>query len=253
MIKQLALIGMATALTALAAPQEAAQSATLPKAETILDRYIEVTGGKAIYEKRTSEITTGTVELAAQGIKGSVTSYSAPPDKSYMTMDMEGVGKFEKGTANGVAWDKNLMTGAHVESGEEKTQSLRDAAFNGLLNWRTLYAKAETVGAETVDGQECYKVVMTPVEGKPMTSYFQKKSGLVVKRSTIAVQQGSEIPMEVLVSDYKDFGGVLMPTKMIQKAMGQEIVMTIQSVKTNEEIPADKFDPPAEIKALLKK
>jgi outer membrane lipoprotein-sorting protein len=62
-----------------------------------------------------------------------------------------------------------------------------------------------------------------------------------------------EIPMEVVVSDYKDFGGLLTPTKMIQKAMGQEIVMTVTSVKNNEEIPADKFEPPAEIKALLKK
>src|SRR5580658_3426973 len=200
MIKRLALIGIA-AVAALAAPQDAAKSEALPKAETILDRYIEVTGGKAAYEKRTSEISTGTMEFAAQGLKGSVTSYSAAPDKFYMSMELDGVGKFEKGTVDGLAWDKNMMTGAHVESGEEKAQSLRDATFNGVLSWRKLYVKAETIGVETIDGEECYKVVMTPAEGKPMTGYYQKKSGLEVKRSAIAVQQGSEIPMDVLVSD----------------------------------------------------
>ena len=34
---------------------------------------------------------------------------------------------------------------------------------------------------------------------------------------------------------------------------GQEFTMTIQSVKVNEEIPADRFEPPAEIKTLLQK
>ena len=253
MIKQLALIGMATALTALAAPQEAAKSEALPKAETILDRSIEVTGGKAAYEKRTSEITTGTMEFAAQGLKGAVMQYSAPPDKSYTVIELDGIGKIESGTIGGMAWDKNAMTGPHVKSGEEKTQALREATFNSSLNWRQLYPKVETVGVATVDGEECYKVLMTPAEGKPVTSYFQKKSGLAVKREMVAVNQMGEIQMEVIVSDYKDFGGILAPTKMINRAAGQEFMMTIQSVKTNEEIPADKFDPPAEIKALLKK
>jgi hypothetical protein len=253
MIKRILLIGIAAVAAFGAPPQPAISDVALPKAETILDRYLEVTGGKAAYDKRTSEITTGTMEFAAQGIKGTVTSYSAPPDKSYTSMEIEGIGKIEKGTVDGVAWDKNMMTGPHVESGEEKAQSLRESTFNGALNWRTVYTKVETVGVETIDGEECYKVVETPADGKPVTSYFQKKSGLLVKRSQVAVQQGNEIPVEVIVSDYKDFGGILEPTKMIQKAAGMEITMTVQNVKANEAIPADKFDPPAEIKALLKK
>ena len=44
----------------------------LPKAETILDKYIEVTGGKAAYEKNHSEVSTGTMEFVGKGIKGSV-------------------------------------------------------------------------------------------------------------------------------------------------------------------------------------
>ena len=182
-----------------------------------------------------------------------MTTYSAPPDKTYVSMELEGIGKIEQGTIDGVAWDKNAMTGPHVKTGEEKAQSLRDATFNSTLNWRTLYPKAETVGVETLDGEECYKVVLTPADGKPVTSYFQKKSGLVVKRSMVAVSQMGDTPVEQIMADYKDFGGILTATKMIQRLAGQEFTITIDSVKTNQEIPADKFDPPAEIKALLKK
>lgn len=236
------------------APKADPPKADLPKAETILDHYIEVTGGKAAYEKRTSEISTGTFELAAAGIKGAVTIYSAPPDKSLTSIDLGGIGKMESGTVDGMAWQNSAMTGAQIKSGEEKTQSLREATFNAMVNWRDLYPKVETAGMETVDGEECYKVVLTPSEGKPVTEFFQKKSGLIVKRETVAVtQQMGEVPVEFLVADYKDFGGILTPTKMTQKVMGQEVTITIDSVKVNEPIPTEKFDPPAEVKALMKK
>jgi hypothetical protein len=225
----------------------------LPKAETILDRFIEVTGGRAAYEKRQSEVMTGHVEMTAQNLKGTLTRYSAPPDKSYTVMELDGVGKIEEGSAGGVAWENNPMTGPRIKSGAEKAQSLREATFNGPLNWQKMYVKAETAGVETIDGEECYKVVLTPAEGKPETTYYQKKSGLVVRTTTVASSPMGEFPVEQDVSDYKNFDGVLLPTKMVQKVAGQEIVFTIDSVKVNEQITADRFNPPAEVKALMEK
>ena len=225
----------------------------LPKAETILDRFVEVTGGKGAYEKRKSEIMTGHVEMTAQNVKGTLTRYSAPPDKSYTLMELDGVGKIEEGSAGGVAWENNPMTGPRVKSGEEKAQSLREGMFNGQLNWQKMYVKAETTGLETIDGEECYKVVLTPAEGKPETTFYQKKSGLVVRTTTVASSPMGEFPVEQDVSDYKTFDGVLLPTKMVQKVAGQQIVFTIDAVKVNEQIAPDKFNPPAEIKALMDK
>lgn len=246
MIRQIAILGFIGAFTGLA-------DDALPKAETILDHYVEVTGGKASYLKRKTEISTGTVEMAAQGIKGTITRYSADPDKSYVAMELDGVGKIEQGSIGGVAWEKSAMMGPRVKTGDEKAQALRESLFNGQLNWRKLYPKVETTGVADVDGEQCYKVVLTPAQGKPETMYFQKKSGLAVKTETVAASAMGEVPVEVLVSDYKNFDGVMVPTRMVQKLAGQELIMTIQTIKTNEEIPPDRFDPPAEIKALLNK
>ncbi len=77
------------------------QDEPLPKAETILDRYVEVTGGKAAYDKRTNEVATGTLEFKAQGLKGSVTRYSAVPAEEYLVMEIDGVGKIESGMDKG--------------------------------------------------------------------------------------------------------------------------------------------------------
>ncbi len=230
-----------------------AQTEALPKAETILDRYVEVTGGKAAYEKRKNQIETGTFELKAQGLKGTMTRYSAEPAQVYSLVEIEGVGRLEDGIDKGVAWDKNPMLGPKLKSGLEKAQYVREATFNSPLHWRELNSKVETVGTETIDGELCYKVVLTPIEAPPETMYFQKKSGLAVKTVATVVSPMGEAPVEMLASDYKNWGGVLSFTKITQKLAGQEILITIQDVKTNQPIPPDRFDPPADIKALLNK
>lgn len=257
MIRKLALFAIAGTMSFAGQQAETAsapKTETLPKAETILDHFVEVTGGKAAYEARKNEVATGTFEMSAQGIKGTMTIYSAPPDKSYRVIELDGVGKIESGTGDGVAWETNPMLGPRVLAGVEKAQNLREAAFNGQVDWRSLYTKAETAGTETVDGHECYKVVLTPAEGKPTTEYYDMKTGLEVKQSMItSSQQLGDVPAEATVSDYKEFNGILMATKIVTSIAGQEFTITTDSVKINQDIPADRFDPPAEIKALLKK
>jgi zinc protease len=224
----------------------------LPKAETILDKYIEATGGKAAYEKNHSEVSTGTMEFVGKNIKGNISSYRAEPDKSYTEIDIQGIGKVKEGSDGKVAWSLSAMQGPRLKDGEEKAGALQAARFNAELNWRDVY-KAETTGVEQVDGNDCYKVLLTPKEGMAMTRYYDKKSNLLVKMVMTVKNPMGEFPVESVVSDYRKEGTILMPHKVTQKAAGQEITITIDNVKYNAEIPKDKFDPPDEIKAMMKK
>jgi hypothetical protein len=225
----------------------------LPSGASLMDRYIDVTGGKAAYAKHRSAIEYGHMEFAALGLKGTLVTYAAEPDKYYSSADLEGVGKLEMGVTNGIAWENNPLTGPRIKTGEEKLQALREARLNSDYHWRELYAKAETTGSETVDGEDCYQVTLTPAEGKPVKMYFGKKSGLLRKTTLVAASQMGDIPAELIAQEYRVFGGILAPAKVLQKAAGQEFTITIDNVKENAEIPADRFDLPAEIKALLEK
>ena len=69
---------------------------------------------------------TGTVDFAAQGIKGTLMRYAADPDKSYAVVEIEGIGKIETGTGGGIAWEKSLISGPRILSGDEKAQALRE-------------------------------------------------------------------------------------------------------------------------------
>ena len=51
--------------------------------------------------------------------------------------------------------------------------------------------------------------------------------------------------------EYKELGGVMQPTKMVQKAGPQEFVITI-SEANYDEIDASVFELPDAVKALVK-
>jgi len=241
-------IGLALAFTGVLAA-----AADLPKGETLLDKYIEVTGGKAAYAKIHSDMTTGTMEFKAMGLKGKITTYAAEPDKKYSEVLLDGVGKIQEGVNGGVAWSMSAMQGPRVKEGDEKAETLLLAKFNSELNWRDLFKTAETVGVETVEGKQCYKVVLTPKTGSPSTRWFDKESNLLVKMSMTSKGPMGEIQSEMLPSDYRKEGDVLAPHKVAMKAGPMEFAITVDSVQHNPEIPKDKFEVPDEVKALLQK
>ncbi len=223
----------------------------LPKAETILDKYVEATGGKAAYEKHHSEISKGSLSMA--GFKGDVTSYRAEPDKSLTEVDLGSIGKMRDGSDGKVFWSLSSMVGPHVKEGAEKAQAVLSARFNAELNWREVFKEAKTVGTDTVDGKDCYKVQLTPPEGSPMTQCYDKESGLMVKMTVTAQTPMGDQTVDSFPTDYRKEGDVLMPHKIRQSVAGQEVVITIDSVTFNGDIPADKFAVPDEIKALVNK
>ncbi len=231
----------------------AAPDAALPKADVILDKFVEATGGKGAYDKVHTEKWTGTFELIGKGVKGAVTAYRSEPNKSVTVIELEGIGSIQDGTDGETAWTLSSLQGPRIKQGDERAVTMREASLRGAVDWRKMYKNAETTGVENVDDQPCYKVVLTPNEGKPETRYFDKKTNLLVKLTMQLASPMGEIPTETLVSDYKEQNGLTAPRKVHQKALGQEFLITINQVEYNVDMPKDRFDLPAEIKALAAK
>ncbi|HEY4359477.1 MAG TPA: hypothetical protein VGN17_00830 [Bryobacteraceae bacterium] len=225
----------------------------LPSADAVLNRYVQATGGSAAYEKVKSEIMTGKLEFPGLGLKGDLTRYSSGPDNYYMVAELAAIGKIESGVSHGIVWENSVVQGPRIKTGEERSQALVEAALVGSHDWRKLGFKVEMGGVEALDGEDCYKLILTRPEGKPMTVYFQKKSGLAVKTIAVAASQMGDIPFEAVMSDYKDFNGLLYPTRTSQTVVGQTIVYITENIQFNADIPASKFDLPDDIKALAEK
>ncbi|MFQ5633223.1 MAG: hypothetical protein ACE5I1_31030 [bacterium] len=211
------------------------------------------TGWQAAYDKIKNRVVESTLEIKGQGITLSVTVYAAKPNNMYVIAESDATGKVERGVIDGVVWEKSLMAGAQVKEGDERADVLRDAAFDRFAYWQQTYEKVECVSIDTVNAKPCYKVVMTPKQGAAQSFYFDKESGLLeMAESEIRSQMGT-LPIKAILSDYKEVDGLLISHHLKVEIMGQTRIATTNSVRHNVDLPADRFDPPEDVKALLEK
>jgi hypothetical protein len=199
----------------------------MPKAETILELYTKAMGGKAAYDKIRNRVTKAHMEFKAQGIKLKMTIYAAKPNKLYGVAESDDFGKIERGTNGKVAWEDSMMSGPVIKKGVEKRAFLREAALDRFVYWRQFFEKAECTGKETVEGKECFKVVMTSkvkkkkAEGdepeeklKPITVFFDKESHRIVKMVTLNKTPMGEFPFEYYLEDFREIDGILIHHKL---------------------------------------
>lgn len=225
-------------------------AAPLPPAEQILDKFVEVTGGQAAYEKISTQYATAAIEFSGKNIAGKLTLYQAAKSRSYVLMELPGVGQFEQGTAEGVAWERSAMLGPRLKTGPERAAALREADVQSRVLWRNHFAKAETAGEEEIDGRRCYKIVLTPNEGEAETRFFEVSTGLLVRIDRIVRSQMGEVPAQTILGDYRPVGGILTAHSLRQKTMGQDFVTTIQTIEYNADIPDSRFALPEDVRAL---
>ncbi len=227
-------------------------AADTPSGESLLQRYIDRSGGAAAYAKAKNMAMSGTVEMAAQNITGVVTIFEEG-EKSYTAMEFTGIGKIEEGYDGDTAWQNSALQGPRVLEGEEKASAKRAATLSIITSWREVYKAATTIGSEDIDGKPAWKVEMTPTEGKPETFFFDRDSGLLVRISAVVSTAMGEIATESNMSDFRAVNGILTPFTMTEKAMSQNIVMKFKNIAYNVAIPKDKFEVPPEVKALVEK
>jgi hypothetical protein len=246
------ILALVAAIAICASTTSLAQDVALPDAATILAKHVDVTGGRAAYDKIRNRVMKGTMEMPAQGISLAMTVYIAKPDLSYSLIESDLIGKAEKGTNGGVGWEKSMMAGPRILEGDELALQLQGAKLDMLAYWKENFSSYETVGAEDVKGRPCYKVHLTSNAGIDQTVYFDQETGLVVKSALEAKTPMGNIPVETYADDYRKVDGLLLAHKGVVSMVGTERVITMD-FEHNVELPDDLFDLPDDIKALLEK
>ncbi len=231
-----------------------ALASEVPSAESLLDRFIEVSGGPAAYESLKSQKVVAEIEFVGQGIKGTTTQLSIHPLRSHTTMELAGLGKMFSGVWDGVVWESSAMQGQRLANGAERSLMLRLNDIQAAANWRKYYSKVETEAEEEVLGERCYRIVSTPQDGgKPEYTWLAKDSGLLRKYRFTLVSPMGEIPMEIEASDYRKVGNLLLPHQTLQSVGPQKISSKIREISLAPDLSPNELEPPAEIKTLIAK
>lgn len=235
--------------TAIAA---AGQSAPLPKAESLLDAFVEKSGGRAVFDKISNRRTTSTMKLSVLSAPADVTTILTKAGPYRVVVKSQAIGNIEFGSDGRIVWEINPMAGPQIKEGLEKKRFQCLYGLDLPMRWREVFKKVECTGFETVEGKPAFKVQVVSLDDYPVTYYFDQASGLLVKIEypiETAIGPGLQ---EIVLRDYRSVDGTLFPYLQIRRELGREMTLTFRSVEHNVEIPEGALALPEAILKISK-
>jgi len=232
------LLSLALLLTARAADNA-------PTVDSILNKFVEASGGKGALEKIKSRTIKGELELL-----GSTSDWmmsSKAPNKQFSEFNSPTFGAVADGFDGAVAWSRN-QAGVRVKEGEELAKLKRDADFYRDLNLKTLYPDLAYKGTDKVDGEEVHALESKPSSASKERFSFGAKSGLLVLQESEFEGPQGKLGVRFQMSDYRAVDGIKYPHSMKFKidAGGQEFefAIKVKEVKHDVTIEEAKFAKP---------
>ena len=240
----------APAATPTLAPAVAPAADALPSASDIFAKAVAAAGGADLIRMQTSRTQVGTIEMAAQSLKGTITTKSVSPSLLLIETELPGFGKIRQGINGTVGWGIDPMRGPSLMDGDELTRVLRESSIESELNPALGCDSVEVVGRSDFRGTACYKVQLKRGENRSSRFYDLAAGHLVGSVETVKSSMG-EFEVTTSYSKFALFSGRTLATVQENAMMGQTQKLTMNSVEFAPIDPTD-FALPAEIQALVK-
>jgi hypothetical protein len=222
-----------------------------PTGAEIVARHVKAIGGAEAYKKIQSVKIEGRFEIVAQNLGGTMTVFQARPNRMLVRVEIPGVGTIMRGYDGKHGWSIDPLAGASLQAGRELTETQDEAWFDGPLYEAGQVKSFGPVTKLDFDGRPAYQVKITLQSGTESTDYFDAEHGYQIGSESSRATQVGTLPTVSIQRNYKPFGALQMPTLLLQKAMGIEQRITIDTIEFDKVTAAD-LEPPAEIKALIK-
>ena len=248
------IVGFCFTLIALGPLVAAAQEEReLPSGQEVVDRFVEVTGGKERYQAVETITITGKIRMRELNSDGALEVFFKHPDKARLNVEVQGIGTIEKGNLGKVAWELNPAMGPRLLERDEARRFLEGINLKATYDPASIYESIENVGTEEVDGEPCYKLAMKRKGSDDVDyTFYSQKTGLAVKAVTQEPTVVGKITATAVLSEYKEVDGIKSAMKIVQELAGLGMTQEIEfeSVKYNEPIDDAVFELPAEAKRL---
>jgi hypothetical protein len=135
--------------------------------------------------------------------------------------------------------------------GKALEQTKLDADFDSPLHPESRFKVLETVERTTFEGRPAYKVRAVRSTGDEDFEFFDIENGLMLGAIVTRETPMGAVKATHATTDYKEFGGTRVATKITQRLMGTEQIITLSSIEFDT-VDKSAFEPPAQIQALIK-
>ena len=223
---------------------------TAPKADQILDKYIQALGGAQRLASITSFAGKGSYEgFDTEGDKFPVEIYAKAPSQRTTIVHLR-AGDNVRTYDGRNAWNTSAgtllpvpvisLTGGDLEGAKiDASLSFPQQIKQTLKNWRTGFPST------SIDDKEVDVVQGSSADNTPVKLYFDKKSGLLLRQVRYTDTALGLNPIQVDYADYRDVSGVKMPFRLVVTWTDGRSTIVLSELRANVSIDAAKFAKPA--------
>jgi hypothetical protein len=230
------------------APSLQAQEA--PPADEVIERYVAAIGGPGAHTSPRSIRTSGVVEMPGLGLQGTFEVLQLLPNRSLTRVTIPGIGEIMSGFDGVSGWTLDPLVGASLMQGAELAQAQERANILAILRDPSLVVSRETIELSDSDGEACWSVRLVWASGGDSLDCYSRDTGLLLASEDAEVTPMGELLVTTRFSDYESFYGMMLPTRLVQSAMGQVQELNVNAVVLDDIEEAELAPPPA-IQALL--
>jgi hypothetical protein len=228
----------------------------LPSADEVLAKYVQALGGEQSLRKVTSRVITGTRDIptgpgGVVPVPAQVQIFEKAPN---MVVNISRTDKFtiSDGFDGTTAWAQNVAGVVADIPNPDQSRAKRSADFYESTDLKKQYGKMEVRGIAKINGRDAYEVVGFPPNDSPERLYFDKQTGLLLRRwSTLPTLEG-DTPFQLDYDDYRDTNSHVKVPFVIRMSPASPRVelqtsstLRVQKVQDNVPVEDAKFAKPA--------
>jgi hypothetical protein len=220
------------------------------KAIEIIERSIEKSGGRDLIASAKYVHQKGNISIPMAGITGTLESHLKVPDHFLLVINIPMIGEQRQGLNGEIAWSTDAMNGPRLLPEEESEALRQEADVTSRLRFKEEYPVIEYKGDVDFDGQKASKLRLVDEDDAERFEYYSVESGLLIGTEAKVPSAMGEVQTTSFMREYKEMGGVLQPTKIVQKVGPQEFEVTITET-SYDKFEDSVFEMPAAVKSLV--
>lgn len=225
-------------------PRPVAENEPAPSqsAEGILNKYLQAVGGSAAFEKISSEVQKGKLNLA-QGVQFPMEIYLKQPGmRSVVTHLPSGIG-FE--TVNGQSgW--TLVPGRPLRSmnkGDLQAAGI-DADVRFAAHVKTAFGELKVRPDQQIAGRTVNVIRASNPNLPPVELYFDQQSGLLVRMVRNVDSPLGRNPTQIDYADYRDVAGIKQPFQWTVAQPQGRFTVQLDQIEVNVPVEEARFAKP---------
>jgi len=224
---------------AISEDEPSVQPTTKPSVDQIIDRYLMALGGTERLAKINSryvkanrvEPDNKTVEPEEIWFKSGKYVATTRYDKYLVKEEFDGSAATKFSNSDPIQLKP-----------DEAVQIRREAELFSPTNIRSIYPKMDYRFVDKINGRDAYIVIAAAADGLRERLAFDLQSGLLVRRTASTPTVVGNFVYQVDYLDYKDFGGVKIPTTVKYSVPNLSWTRRVLLVKTNTTVDDGLFN-----------